>query len=94
MKPEQEAKIIREQLAFIGRYLDGISPKVAKYAELQEEKSKLRKRLKEIGKKHKDAGSNPEPMRKKFTNFRDIVTPIIGEKNVVHSIHPLTKKSY
>ncbi len=86
-----EAKLIREELAYIGRYLDGISPKLAKYQELMKRKEELRQKLKSLP---KQAGSNPEPFKKWDNNFADIITPIIDEKKNVHSVHPLTKRSY
>jgi hypothetical protein len=55
MKPKSHNREVREiwdKLAYIGRYTDGISPKLQKYQELQIEKEKLRKRLKEIKKEN------------------------------------------
>jgi hypothetical protein len=74
-----EAKLIREELAYIGRYLDGISPKLSKAQELLARKKELQDKLQTI--KDKTSGVNPKPMKKELTKFRDIVTPIIGKKN-------------
>lgn len=62
MEAFREAKEIREKLGFIGRYQDGISPKLSKYQELEAEKARLRKRLKELN--ISTAGSNPKPFKK------------------------------
>ncbi len=48
MNPNKEAKGIRETLSYIGRYQSSISPKLMKWKELEIEKNKLRKRLKEL----------------------------------------------
>jgi len=74
-----EAKLIREELAYIGRYLNGISPKLAKAQELTARKKELQDKLKTI--KDKTSGVNPTPMKNKLTKFRDIITPIVGKKN-------------
>ena len=67
---EKEAKLIREELSFIGRYLDGISPKLAKYQELVERKEVLRKKLKGLP---KQAGSNPDKWKKFDYRLSDVV---------------------
>lgn len=46
----REVKFIRERLAYIGRYMQGISPKLQRYQELEKEKTELRRKLKEINK--------------------------------------------
>jgi hypothetical protein len=86
-----EAKLIREELAYIGRYLDGISPKLSKYQELVARKKELQQKLK--GFTNKGAGSNPIPFRKTFTNFRDIVTPIVNPKGNVHNVHRIANRT-
>lgn len=63
-------KAIREKLAEIGRYQDGISPKLAKWQELEQEKQRLRKLLKETG--DKQSGTDPEksPKSKKKMPYK------------------------
>ena len=51
-------KAIRERLSEIGRYQDGISPKLSKWQELEDEKLRLRKLLKESG--DRTSGVNPK----------------------------------
>lgn len=58
------AKEIREKLAFIGRYMDSISPKLSKYQELEKEKELLRKELKTLG--DNTSGVNPEKKKKHY----------------------------
>ena len=74
MSTEKDAKLIREELAFIGRYLQSISPKLAKYKELTERRDFLRKQLKPLP---KQAGSNPEKWKKFDYRMNDVVG-IIG----------------
>ena len=49
---EKRVKLIKEELAFIGRYLCSISPKLSRYKELEQQKEVLRRELKEIHKKY------------------------------------------
>ena len=44
----KEIRLIQDELSYIGRYLQSISPKVERYKELQERQKVLRKKLKEI----------------------------------------------
>lgn len=48
---EKESKEVREHLSFIGRYMESISPKLEKYKELAKQKTELRKKLFDLGKK-------------------------------------------
>lgn len=68
MNPEKEAAIIREELAYIGRYQSNISPKLSKYQELEVKKGQLRKRLKEIG----VAPNGPDKKMKKVHKMRGL----------------------
>lgn len=47
---KRKFKEVREEIAYIGRYTDGISPKLDKYRQLQERKEVLRKELKNLKK--------------------------------------------
>lgn len=52
-------KAIRERLSEIGRYQDGINPKLSKWQELEDEKKRLRKLLKESGDRISGVDSEP-----------------------------------
>lgn len=67
------AKAIREELALIGRYQTGISPKLTKWKELEARKKLLRKRLKQIP--DKDSGTDPEPLTKKYKTGKKFLEP-------------------
>lgn len=77
---EKRVKLIKEELAFIGRYLGSISPKLSRYAELQKRKEELREELKAIHKQYpkaKEIGTNPQKMKEIDTRMPDVVG-IIG----------------
>jgi cell shape-determining protein MreC len=50
MNKEKELGIIRDELAYIGRYMQSISPKISRYQELKTKKELLQKRMKELKK--------------------------------------------
>jgi hypothetical protein len=80
-----EAKAIREELSYIGRYLTGISPKLAKYKELEERRDFLRKELK----KHPDreSGTNPEPLPKKYKAGKKFIVPTASPDYTLETQH-------
>lgn len=80
-----EAKAIREELAWIGRYQDGISPKLAKYQELEERKAVLRQQLKSLS--DNKSGVDPEPMGKN-NKWRP------AHKDIVGVLDPKVEKAY
>jgi hypothetical protein len=47
---EKEMTIIREELAYIGRYMQSISPKLSRYQELLARKLELQAKLKQLKK--------------------------------------------
>ena len=73
---EKRVKLIKEELAFIGRYLCSTSPKLSRYKELEQQKEVLRRELKEIHKKYpesKQTGTNPEKWKNFDTRMSDVV---------------------
>lgn len=99
MNDEREAKAIREELAYIGRYCDGISPKLARYQELQKKKEVLRERLKQL--KLSAPGTDPQPMQPapKGVKFQKAKhkdwEPFAGEdKGRAHQVYEQTKRTY
>jgi len=69
-----EAKAIREELSYIGRYQDGISPKLSKWQELENKKIELRKRLKQLN--DNTSGVDTEPWSKKYKQGKKFLVPI------------------
>ena len=89
-----EAKAIREELSYIGRYQDGISPKLEKWQELENRKQELRKKLKTL--KDNTSGVNHGKMKKprdiKRLYTKDLGEPIVGKN--IHNIHPRTRRTF
>lgn len=68
---ESIRKEIHQKLAYIGRYMDGISPTILKYKELEQEKYKLRQELKKYPKAEfapKAAQKTSATNKKKYVN--------------------------
>lgn len=97
---ENEAKALREELAYIGRYMDSISPKLSKYKELEAKKETLREKLKQL--KLSAPGTNPEPFQKsykggvkfKHPKHKDIEVFAGEDKGRTHQVYEQTKRSH
>ena len=62
----RKVKLIHEELAFIGRYMDSISPNLSKYAELARRKEILRQQLKMYPRKEHAPKKNAKERRSMF----------------------------